>query len=1030
MKTIKAQASIIRILIVSMIYLGIDIPAYAYDIQTAFPSPNASDLGKYGEIPVSYYTGQAGISIPLYETSVVGMPLSISLSYNTSGLLMNNLPGWVGQGWSLQAGGVITRIQNGFCDEYKDPVVRWFRNYFTAYNELASLGDLSSDTAEVALEKNAKEHNYDSEPDIFTFTFMGKSGKFLLGNDGEWKVISDENLRVEFNIADTASYIPVFMASTGEIAYPKVIRGFTLVDEEGTRYVFGGDNTSIEYSMPFSGIEYGSNIHWNAVSWYLTKVEDRFRNCLYRFSYARGPFSVSVRHAFYGSFGTYCTSILGIKVHSSNGTTNRMFPYAADIVSPVYLRSISVRGRRTVTFIYRDAFSTSDEAYPSLYDRYTAEDTVLFRRGNLWPTSGTSQETPYWKYHLLVSEDYRQYHYKNREDLSNPLAATGLRCLNTIRICDLVSGEGQAIAFAYDRQGAMMHLETVSKSASGTTDVATYRFRYNDWTRIPRDYCLVDRTDHWGYFNGIATEWSCYYEQTSAEVDETGTSTSVTEQNPTTEGGAEEGNRGAGPGISTPSAGTDTTETECTPMVINTFDDYYASREPDETAAQCGMLREIVYPTGGCTTFEYEQNTYESYAIKTLQQMVPESGRAGGLRIRSITDYGDTLHTAVLSSRSFSYEDGELYSKPRYYWPDWTAKDDEDAQVSISTFQVQTIVPLTDSFSSYLGYGAVTEMQADSTTTRYTYINMTDAMDIPFEKSLMTSSPTPFDRYTSRGYKRGSLLTVTQKDNKADTISYTGIEYRTDDLEKEYVLTANTEDPAVPKTGTGSYAYLTGGVYKIFFHRYDTRKKTELTRYGNGFSTRETIYDRFDAHYPDGHGNVRLTRSETTKWNPERHGTSDRSTTDSVCYKYPNNCDLGTYEANIFSDYMFIPETSEARFHNDSLLGQEDTEYGLLMAGSVTSLLPVRKVRYYTKTQKDTLVEYKAYNALGLPTRLKEKGMPDTQLRWTSDGQLQAVVTTTAEGDIALDTAAVNTHDMVTVGKVSCYDLPETEAAV
>lgn len=36
------------------------------------PTPNASSLGMYGNIPISYYTGRANISIPIFEMQATG----------------------------------------------------------------------------------------------------------------------------------------------------------------------------------------------------------------------------------------------------------------------------------------------------------------------------------------------------------------------------------------------------------------------------------------------------------------------------------------------------------------------------------------------------------------------------------------------------------------------------------------------------------------------------------------------------------------------------------------------------------------------------------------------------------------------------------------------------------------------------------------------------------------------------------------------------------------------------------------------
>ena len=46
------------------------------------PTPNASSLGMYGNIPASYYTGRINITIPIYEMQATGLTLPIYLPYD------------------------------------------------------------------------------------------------------------------------------------------------------------------------------------------------------------------------------------------------------------------------------------------------------------------------------------------------------------------------------------------------------------------------------------------------------------------------------------------------------------------------------------------------------------------------------------------------------------------------------------------------------------------------------------------------------------------------------------------------------------------------------------------------------------------------------------------------------------------------------------------------------------------------------------------------------------------------------------
>src|SRR4051794_30699453 len=77
------------------------------------PSPSVAALNKFLDMPVGYSTGVPDISIPIYNLQSGEMNLPISLSYNASGIKVEEVPSWVGTGWSLNAGGSISRIVRG-----------------------------------------------------------------------------------------------------------------------------------------------------------------------------------------------------------------------------------------------------------------------------------------------------------------------------------------------------------------------------------------------------------------------------------------------------------------------------------------------------------------------------------------------------------------------------------------------------------------------------------------------------------------------------------------------------------------------------------------------------------------------------------------------------------------------------------------------------------------------------------------------------------------------------------------------------
>lgn len=84
------------------------------------PSPTAYELGKYGQIPVGEFTGTPNVNIPLYEYKTRNLSVPISLSYSSNGIKVDQMETNVGLGWSLNVGGVVTRIIRDQPDELND----------------------------------------------------------------------------------------------------------------------------------------------------------------------------------------------------------------------------------------------------------------------------------------------------------------------------------------------------------------------------------------------------------------------------------------------------------------------------------------------------------------------------------------------------------------------------------------------------------------------------------------------------------------------------------------------------------------------------------------------------------------------------------------------------------------------------------------------------------------------------------------------------------------------------------------------
>jgi len=216
------------------------------------PSPTPSNLVKFAEVPLNGYTGMANVNIPLYTAHSGSLNLSVSLEYSSNGVKINEIPGWVGEGFNLLAGGVITRSIQQVPDEVGS--VGFFANAKEVYNNITAV-------TSVYLTPNPYYgYTPDLEPDMFYFNFCGYTGKFFARNKIFHPGPVDGDLDYDFCIIPHQNF-KISMDVSSEKIYK-----ITLIDDRGIQYIFGSEENfpaSIEYA--------GSNGFWPIV-FYLTSV--------------------------------------------------------------------------------------------------------------------------------------------------------------------------------------------------------------------------------------------------------------------------------------------------------------------------------------------------------------------------------------------------------------------------------------------------------------------------------------------------------------------------------------------------------------------------------------------------------------------------------------------------------------------------------------------------------------------------------------------------------------------------------------
>lgn len=253
------------------------------------PSPNASSLMKFTDVPVSPYTGTADVSIPFYTVQAKGLSIPVSIAYHTGGIRVAEDAGVVGLGWALNAGGMISRTVRDKDDLLSDyfggnlPVKqgdlaaiqpanyldtslsqsafninRYIFCFICSYQVYMASGDIA-DFNNVFASATSGTSTSDTEPDSYSYNFAGHSGKFIIKPDKTIVMEKQDNIRIKINFPPGgAGYI-----------------SFTITDENGNVYYF-------------NDAEFGGTLSDASTlsSWHLSKITTQ-QNDVVKFNYTQ-----------------------------------------------------------------------------------------------------------------------------------------------------------------------------------------------------------------------------------------------------------------------------------------------------------------------------------------------------------------------------------------------------------------------------------------------------------------------------------------------------------------------------------------------------------------------------------------------------------------------------------------------------------------------------------------------------------------------------------------------------------------------
>ncbi len=241
------------------------------------PTPTASEFVKHINFPTNYYTGTPEISIPIWTLKSKTLSVPISLSYHASGIKVEQTAGWVGLGWTLIAGGQITREVRGKPDDKVQ--TGYINKIHEIYEDYISFKSWFDDF-ECNVKKNVVENNpYDLEPDVYSYSFPGGSGKFV------YDYVSSNPQQNKYEYIT----IPYDLIKIESISKSNIILDeWKITDKNGIIYSFK------DYDYNFDGQNIDNNYR---STWYLNKIKDPINNDSIVFNYEPIDEYLDVQHS-------------------------------------------------------------------------------------------------------------------------------------------------------------------------------------------------------------------------------------------------------------------------------------------------------------------------------------------------------------------------------------------------------------------------------------------------------------------------------------------------------------------------------------------------------------------------------------------------------------------------------------------------------------------------------------------------------------------------------------------------------------
>ena len=342
--------------------------------QIKFPkSPEATAFEKYGNTQVNLYTGQPNINIPLHTLAGREFNVPIALTYDASGIKVDQIATSAGLGWNLNVGGRISRIANGRPDDVMYPTNAYDSNTILDFETLNNR-DFTSNLSFVAyhdLVKSLKDGCKDLLIDVYSLNVVGIHDYIVIDIESQ-----QAHTLINPNIKVTGGYYPL---------------EWIVTDVDGTKYYFGtdGNNETAETAgiadnagMGGSGNPCATSNITSVTSWLLKKIISKNGLDVFTFDYL--PFNW-LNNLFGQSVTSATNNLIYQAVTTIWSTANINYNYTGSYkTSQRMVKQIKLNGNTLADFNYK---SRNDIAFANNGSGNALDNILLYKFA---PIGGTT----------------------------------------------------------------------------------------------------------------------------------------------------------------------------------------------------------------------------------------------------------------------------------------------------------------------------------------------------------------------------------------------------------------------------------------------------------------------------------------------------------------------------------------------------------------------------------------------------------------------------------------------------------------